>query len=83
MHYLIKDSEFEAIFEILTKIKRIHVKSKEKIRNFIEAVFYICKSGCQWRLLPSYYGDWRAIHKRFKYWSMREIWEKVFKMAQI
>jgi len=82
MHYLIKDSEFEAIFEILKKIKRIHIRCKKKIRNFIEAIFYICRSGCQWRLLPYYYGNWRAIHKRFKYWSMRGVWEKIFKAAQ-
>ena len=83
MHHLIKDSEFESIFEILLKIKRIHLKSKAKIRNFIEAVFYVCRSGCQWRLLPFYYGHWRSIHKRFKYWSMHGVWEKMFKAAQV
>ena len=83
MHYLIKDSEFKTIFEILVKIKRIHVKNEAKIRNFLEAVFYVCRSGCQWRLLPFYYGDWRAIHKRFKYWSVGGIWEKIFKAAQV
>lgn len=83
MHYLIKDSEFESIFEILLKIKRIHLKCKSKIRNFIEAVFYMCRSGCQWRLLPFYYGNWRTVHKRFKYWSEQGIWKKFFEAAQV
>lgn len=83
MHYLIKDTEFEEIFEILKKIKGIHTKCIGCLRNFIEAIYYICRSGCQWRLLPKEYGSWRAIHKRFKYWSERGIWEKIFKDTQI
>lgn len=83
MHYLVKDSEFEVLLEILKSIKRIHTKCTSCLRNFIEAVCYICRSGCQWRLLPKEYGSWRAIHKRFKSWSERGIWEKVFKNTQI
>lgn len=83
MHYLVKDTEFEVIFEILKAIKGIHTKCTDCLRNFIEAVCYICRSGCQWRLLPKEYGSWRAIHKRFKAWSERGIWEKIFKETQI
>ena len=83
MHYLLKNNEFEAIFEILRKIKKIHVKSKAKIRKFMEAITYICRAGCQWRLLPKCYGNWRSIHKRFKYWSTLKVWERLFESSQI
>jgi hypothetical protein len=33
-------------------------------------------------LLPSYYGNWRAIHKRFKHWGMRDIWKQLFQFVQ-
>lgn len=82
MHYGLKDSEFEVIFEILLKIKGIHKKNRQKVRNFIEAIYYASRSGCQWRLLPKEYGRWRAIHKKFKAWSDRRIWEKIFKSTQ-
>ena len=83
MHYVLEDSEFRAIFEILKNIKGIHKKNAIKLRNFIEAICYICRSGCQWRLLPREYGSWRAIHKRFKDWSKRGIWEEIFKKVQV
>lgn len=83
MHYIVKDSEFKKIWEILKQIKRIHVKNMKKIRKFIEAVAYVTKSGCQWRLLSLDYGNWRAIHKRFKYWAMYGIWEKIFRFTQV
>lgn len=79
MHYLIKDIDFEKILNFLNKIKSIHKKNIEKLRLFVEAVCYINRSGCQWRLLPSYYGHYRAVHKRFQLWQKRDIWKKMFK----
>ena len=78
MHYLIKDTDFTKILNFLITIKSIHTNDISRLRLFIEAIYYICRSGCQWRLLPFYYGNWRAIHKRFKAWIMRNIWKKLF-----
>jgi len=83
MHYLIKDTEFNEILKFLKKIKRIHKKDVMQLRNFLEAVTYMLKAGCQWRLLPRCcYGDWRAVHKRFKEWSNRGIWKVLFEATQ-
>ena len=82
MHHLIKDTEFEEILKFLKKVKSIHKNDIDKLRRFIEAVFYMLRSGCQWRLLPFYYGDWRAIHKRFKFWEIRGIWKNLFEFAK-
>lgn len=82
MHYLIKNTEFEKILKFLMQIKGIHKNNQNRLRNFIEGVCYACRSGCQWRLLPIYYGNWRAIHKRFKYWCKLNIWKKLFENFQ-
>lgn len=82
MHYLIKDTEFAEILKLFSQIKGIHKKDKTKLRKFLEAICYVCRSGCQWRLLPFYYGNWRAVHKRFKAWSKHNIWQKLFKFSQ-
>lgn len=68
-----QDTNFNIFLKILLKIKGLHIKNIHRMRIFIEAICYISKNGCQWRLLPFYYGNWRAIHKRFKQWS-----EKIF-----
>ncbi|ORU76301.1 IS5 family transposase, partial [Francisella tularensis subsp. holarctica] len=46
----------------------MHTNDEAKLRLFIEAVFYVLRTGCQWRMLPFYYGKYRSIHKRFKDW---------------
>jgi transposase len=83
MHYLIKDTEFGQIMKYLLQVKGIHKKNPQKLRLFIEAVCYACRSGCQWRFLPTYYGNWRAIHKRFMQWSKRGLWKQLFEYAKI
>lgn len=82
MHYILEDTQFQEILKILIQFKFIHTKNIKRIRKFIDAIFYILKSGCQWRLLPFYYGHWRAVHKRFKYWVKKRIWENLFKQIQ-
>ena len=82
MKYGIKERELKELFEVLKGIKGIHKKSPEKLERFIGGVWYIARSGCQWRLLPPSYGDWRAVHSRFKSWSDRGIWEAIFETLQ-
>lgn len=82
MEYHIKESNWKQIFSYLKSIKGIHSKNEKKLRMFIEAVWYIARSGCQWRLLQKIYGNYRSIHRRFKKWCEKEIWGKLLQYAQ-
>jgi transposase len=42
-------------------------------KNFLEAVFWISRTGAQWRELPKEYGNWNTIFKRYNEWSKKEI----------
>jgi transposase len=46
-------------------------------RRFINAVFWILRTGAPWRDLPPDYGDWKNIHGRFSRWRDREVWKKL------
>jgi transposase len=82
MHYILKDTVFENFLKVLNQIKRIHTKNVDSIKQFLNAVLYLCKAGCAWRLLPQEYGNWRSIHKRFKDWAFKGIWELIFELAK-
>jgi transposase len=49
-------------------------------RLFINAVFWILRTGAPWRDLPPDYGDWKNIHRRFSRWRDRGIWEKLLEL---
>lgn len=48
-------------------------------RNFINAVFWILRTGAPWRDLPPDYGDWKNTHRRFCRWRDKGIWEELLK----
>ena len=44
-------------------------------REFINAVFWILRTGAPWRDLPPDYGDWKNTHRRFSRWRDKGVWE--------
>lgn len=46
-------------------------------RTFINAVFWILRTGAPWRDLPPDYGDWKNTHRRFCRWRDLGVWEKL------
>ena len=47
-------------------------------RTFINAVFWILRTGAPWRDLPSSYGNWSNVNRRFCRWRDKNIWESIF-----
>ena len=46
-------------------------------RQFINAVFWILRTGAPWRDLPPDLGDWKNTQRRFCRWRDKGIWEKL------
>ena len=46
-------------------------------RLFINAVFWIAKTGAPWRDLPSRFGPWDTVYQRFNRWSKKGVWQKI------
>ena len=83
MEYYIKDSDWEVIYKNLRQEKNLHTKNKRNIRVFYEAIWYMARTGCQWRFIPHYYGNWRALHRRFLRWSQKGVWERLLEKLKI
>jgi transposase len=49
-------------------------------RLFINAVFWILRTGAPWRDLPPDYGNWKNTHRRFCRWRDKRIWEKLLEI---
>ena len=52
-------------------------------RRFINAVFWILRTGAPWRDLPSDYGKWKAAHERFRRWRNNGTWESLLEILVV
>jgi putative transposase len=47
------------------------------LREILDAVFYIVRSGCAWRLLPHDFPPWKTVYHYFRLWRIDGTWEKL------
>jgi putative transposase len=46
-------------------------------REILDAVFYVLRSGCPWRLLPHDFPPWKTVLHYFRTWRIDGTWERV------
>ena len=46
-------------------------------REILDAVFYVLRSGCPWRLLPREFPPWETVYSWFRKWSMDGTFERL------
>jgi putative transposase len=46
------------------------------IRESVNAIFYVLRTGCQWRFLPHEFPPWSTVYYHFRLWRMDGTWEE-------
>jgi transposase len=47
-------------------------------RLFVEAVLWIARTGSPWRDLPTSFGNWNTVFKRFRDWVKADVFKRMF-----
>ncbi len=50
-------------------------------RKVLEGIFYVLRTGCQWKAVPREYGSGSTIHRRFQEWQRVGFFEKIWALA--
>ena len=45
------------------------------MREVLDAIFYISRGGCAWRLLPHEFPPWQTVYHYFRAWRRTGLWE--------
>lgn len=69
----LSDSQWQFIKNILNDNR----KRKNDLRVIWNALLYIVKSGCQWRMLPINFPKWQLVYYYFRKWESYGIIEQV------
>jgi putative transposase len=49
------------------------------LREIFNAIFYVVRSGCAWRLLPRDFAPWQTVYYHFRRFRMEGLWHLVLK----
>lgn len=74
----LRDEEWELIKPLVEK-KRSPKGRKPKYgkRRMLDAIFYLLRSGCAWRLLPYDFPPWQTVYSQFKLWKKEGLFPKI------
>ena len=45
------------------------------MRDILNAIFYVLRSGCTWRMLPHDFPAWQTVYGYFRQWTLEGTWE--------
>lgn len=57
-----------------TTTKRRGRRRQISLRSAIDAIFYLLRTGCQWRQLPRDFPAWSTVYWYFKKWQRTGVW---------
>ena len=73
------DTSFEQ-WEILAKcLPEPKPRGRKPIdrRRILDAIFYVIRSGCQWRMLPDGFPCWNTVYGVFRRWRIEGVWRRL------
>jgi putative transposase len=50
---------------------------RHSLREILNAIFYVVRSGCAWRLLPHDFPPWKTVYHYFRFWRLDGTWERM------
>ncbi len=64
------DREWALLEPLLASSERRGRPPKWPPRRVADAVFYLLRSGCAWRMLPREYPPWQTVYYHFRRWRL-------------
>ncbi len=52
-------------------------KRKHELKEIFDAIFYLLKSGCQWRMLPIHFPPWNTVYYYYRQWKNNGLFEEI------
>lgn len=71
------DKEWRILAPLIPPPKSGGRKREVEVRAVLNAIFYLLRTGCAWRLLPNDFPKWRTVYDYFRKWKRDGTWKKV------
>ena len=86
--WTISDAFWEAVKDEIPQRQRVECKIYKRKpgggrkplskRRVLEGIFYVLRTGCQWKAVPKEYGAASSIHQYFQEWASAGFFERIW-----
>ena len=71
------DKEWSRLEPFFIVTNNSNHRRKHSVRTMVNAIFYIAKTGCQWRFLPKEYPNWKTTYNYFSRLNKSGKWQVI------
>jgi putative transposase len=73
----LRDKEWWLLEPLIPQAEGQGRPKKYPLREIVNAICYITRSGCSWRMMPSDLPYWVTVYHYFRRWRKNGTWERI------
>ncbi|CAH0528782.1 transposase [Vibrio hippocampi] len=74
---MLTDIRWDLLLQVMKSTGRVYDKTEHRMT--FEGILYRMRTGIPWRDLPTEFGEWSTVYRRFNLWSKKGVLDKLFK----
>jgi putative transposase len=71
------EEEWTLLAPLIPQPKRGGRPRTTNVRKIVNAIFYVLRSGCQWRMIPKDFPPYQTVYDYFRNWRQSGAWEAI------
>ena len=77
------DEQWKLVEPFLPKAKLGGRPRKTDLREVLNALFYLVRTSCQWRMIPHEFPRWRTCYNYYRDWIATGTWSEIMVMLRM
>jgi len=73
----LSDAEWKVLEPFVPAVKAGGRPAEHTRREIVNAILYVLRSGCQWRMLPHEFPPWGTIYTYLRNWRREGTWQRI------
>ena len=71
------DEQWKVLEPLVPAPQPAPLPAKHARREIVNAIFYVDRTGCQWRMLPHDFPPWQLVYSYFRRWKKDGTWQRI------
>ncbi len=73
----LNDEEWAIWEPLIPRAKEGGRPRRINMREVVKGMFYLLKTGCQWRMLPKDFPQWKTVNDYYSKWRKDDTWQRI------